>query len=208
MDIRQIVSTAPVIPVITLREAAAAVPLARALVAGDLPVIEMTLRTPVALEAIRAIAAAVPDAIVGAGTVTETAGFAAAANAGARFAVSPGFTPALSAAARQAGLPFLPGVMTSSEIIAALGAGHELLKFFPAEPAGGIAALKALAGPFPQVTFCPTGGIHAEQAKAYLALPNVIAVGGSWVTPQAAIDAGDWAQITRLAKEASALKRR
>jgi 2-dehydro-3-deoxyphosphogluconate aldolase/(4S)-4-hydroxy-2-oxoglutarate aldolase len=208
MDIRQIVSTAPVIPVITLREAAAAVPLARALVAGDLPVIEMTLRTPVALEAIRAIAVAVPDAIVGAGTVTETAGFAAAAKAGARFAVSPGFTPALSAAARQAGLPFLPGVMTSSEIIAALGAGHELLKFFPAEPAGGIAALKALAGPFPQVTFCPTGGIHAEQAKAYLALPNVIAVGGSWVTPQAAIDAGDWAQITRLAKEASTLKRR
>jgi 2-dehydro-3-deoxyphosphogluconate aldolase/(4S)-4-hydroxy-2-oxoglutarate aldolase len=208
MDIRQIVSTAPVIPVITLGEATAAVPLARALVAGGLPVIEMTLRTPVALEAIRAIAGAVPDAIVGAGTVTEPARFAAAAGAGARFAVSPGFTPALSAAAKQAGLPFLPGVMTSSEIIAALGAGHELLKFFPAEPAGGIAALKALAGPFPQVTFCPTGGIHAEQAKAYLALPNVIAVGGSWVTPQAAIDAGDWAQITRLAKEASTLQRR
>jgi 2-dehydro-3-deoxyphosphogluconate aldolase/(4S)-4-hydroxy-2-oxoglutarate aldolase len=208
MDIRQIVSTAPVIPVITLREAAAAVPLARALVAGGLPVIEMTLRTPVALEAIRAIAAAVPDAIVGAGTVTETSGFAAAARAGARFAVSPGFTPALSAAAKQVGLPFLPGVMTPSEIIAAIGAGHELLKFFPAEPAGGIAALKALAGPFPQVTFCPTGGIHAELAKAYLALPNVIAVGGSWVTPQAAVDAGDWAEITRLAKAASALRSR
>jgi 2-dehydro-3-deoxyphosphogluconate aldolase / (4S)-4-hydroxy-2-oxoglutarate aldolase len=208
MDIRQIVSTAPVIPVITLRQAASAVPLARALVAGGLPVIEMTLRTPVALEAIRAIAAAVPDAIVGAGTVTEPAGFAAAAAAGARFAVSPGFTPALSVAAKQAGLPFLPGVMTSSEIIAALGAGHELLKFFPAEPAGGIAALKALAGPFPQVTFCPTGGIHAELARAYLALPNVIAVGGSWVTPQAAIDAGDWAEITRLARAASALRSR
>jgi 2-dehydro-3-deoxyphosphogluconate aldolase / (4S)-4-hydroxy-2-oxoglutarate aldolase len=208
MDIRQIVSTAPVIPVITLRQAASAVPLARALVAGGLPVIEMTLRTPVALEAIRAIAAAVPDAIVGAGTVTEPAGFAAATAAGARFAVSPGFTPALSAAAKHTGLPFLPGVMTSSEIIAALGAGHELLKFFPAEPAGGIAALKALAGPFPQVTFCPTGGIHAELAKAYLALSNVIAVGGSWVTPQAAIDAGDWAEITRLAKAASALRSR
>ncbi|HET6223716.1 MAG TPA: bifunctional 4-hydroxy-2-oxoglutarate aldolase/2-dehydro-3-deoxy-phosphogluconate aldolase, partial [Dongiaceae bacterium] len=130
------------------------------------------------------------------------------AAAGARFAVSPGFTPALSVAAKQAGLPFLPGVMTSSEIIAALGAGHELLKFFPAEPAGGIATLEALAGPFPQVTFCPTGGIHAELARAYLALPNVIAVGGSWVTPQAAIDAGDWAEITRLARAASALRSR
>src|SRR5262245_7946864 len=144
MDIRQIVSTAPVIPVITLREVTAAVLLARALVAGGLPAIEMTLRTPVALEAIRAIAAEVPDAIVGVGTVIEPTGFAAAAKAGARFSVSPGFTPALSAAAKQAGLPFLPGVMTPSEIIAAVGAGHELLKFFPAEPAGGIAALKAL----------------------------------------------------------------
>ncbi len=207
MDIRDILGRAPVLPVVVLEDAAKAVPLARALVAGGLPVIEMTLRSAAALPAVRAIAAEVPAAIVGVGTVTLACEFADAAAAGARFAVSPGFRPEFVAAARQAAMPWLPGVMTPSEVMAAVAAGYRVLKLFPAEPAGGIAMLRALHGPFPDVAFCPTGGIRPERLADYLDLPNVIAVGGSWITPADAVAAGDWNRIAALAKAASAAHR-
>lgn len=197
----------PVIPVIVIQRLADAVPLARALVAGGVRVLEVTLRTPVALAAMAQIAAEVPEAIVGAGTVRSAADAEAAARAGCRFAVSPGYLPGIGQACRSLGLPLLPGVATASEVMAAHGDGHELLKFFPATAAGGIPMLKALAGPFPDVLFCPTGGITVETAPQFLALPNVRVCGGSWLTPQALIDKGDWAGITRLAQEASQLKR-
>ena len=206
MPIREVVCAAPVVPVIVLEDAAHAVPLARALLAGGLTVLEVTLRSDAALPGIRAIAREVPQAKVGAGTVLSVDDLAAAREAGAQFAVSPGSTPALLESARTCGLPFLPGVMTPSEVAAALAAGYDTMKFFPAGQAGGVEMLKALAGPFPQVKFCPTGGISLANASDFLALPNVVCVGGSWITPGASIRASDWAAITRLAQQASRLR--
>lgn len=200
-----ILRRAPVVPVLSVEEARQAVPLARALVAGGLPVLEITLRTEAALAAIEAIARDVGEAVVGAGTVLTADQLSAVAERGARFAVSPGATPNLLAAAARGTLPLLPGAATASEVMRLLEAGHELMKFFPAEPAGGIAALKALAAPLPQARFCPTGGITAESAAAYLALPNVVCVGGSWVAPAEAVRRADWERITGLAKAAAAL---
>jgi 2-dehydro-3-deoxyphosphogluconate aldolase/(4S)-4-hydroxy-2-oxoglutarate aldolase len=198
--------TARVVPVLTIERAADAVPLARALVAGGLTVLEVTLRTESALSAIRAIGAEVGEATVGAGTVTRPDEFAAVRAAGARFAVSPGFTTELAEAARDTPeIAWLPGIATPSELMAASAAGHTCLKFFPAETSGGIAALRMLAGPFPQARFCPTGGIDAANAADYLALPNVVAVGGSWPAPSAVIRAGDWDRITELAHAARKL---
>lgn len=196
----------PVIPVIVIERAGDAVPLARALVEGGVRVLEVTLRTPVALAAIEAIARHVPEAVVGAGTVRNRSDAQAAADAGARFAVSPGFTPTVAAACRQLALPLLPGVATAGEVMEAADAGFSFLKFFPAAAAGGSALLKAWAGPFADIVFCPTGGIDAESAPRYLALANVKVVGGSWLTPADAVAAGDWARIVRLAEEAGGLR--
>ncbi|MGE4228125.1 MAG: bifunctional 4-hydroxy-2-oxoglutarate aldolase/2-dehydro-3-deoxy-phosphogluconate aldolase [Dongiaceae bacterium] len=204
---RDILGRAPVIPVVAIDDAAAAVPLARALVEGGLPVIEVTLRTGAAAAAARAMIEQVPGAIVGLGTVTRRNHVAEARKLGARFIVSPGFAQELADLAQQANLPYLPGVVTPTELMLAQAAGLTALKFFPAEPAGGVAVLKALHGPFPDVAFCPTGGIDAAKAPAYLALPNVLAVGGSWLTPKAALDAGDWPAITALARAAANLPR-
>ena len=198
---------APVIPVIVLEDVAHAVALARALVAGGIRMLEVTLRTPAALACIEAIARHVPEAVAGAGTVRSAADAKAAREAGARFAVSPGFTVAVGRACREAGLPLLPGVATGSEILMAQEEGYTQLKFFPAMQAGGTAMLKAWSGPFGDVKFCPTGGISASNAGEFLALPNVACVGGSWLTPASAIAAGDWARITALASEASRLAR-
>ncbi len=197
---------APVIPVVVIEDAATAVPLARALVAGGLPAIEVTLRTPAAREAIARIAAEVPEATVGAGTVRTADDIAASAAAGARFLVSPGTTPSLVEALEASGLPYLPGAATVSEVMALAEQGIRELKFFPAEAAGGVPYLKALSGPIPDVRFCPTGGIRATTAADYLALPNVGCVGGTWLTPADALAAGDWARIEKLASEAAALK--
>lgn len=203
---RDLATHGPVIPVIVIHDGSHAVPLARALVAGGVRVLEVTLRTPAALEAIRAIANEVPEAVTGAGTVRTPADAQAAKQAGSAFAVSPGFTRDVSQACADAGLPLLPGVATASEVMAAQAAGHDFLKLFPATAVGGAALLKALAGPFPDVAFCPTGGITLETAPQFLALPNVLVVGGSWLTPDAAVRSGDWAAITQLARAASALK--
>lgn len=208
LNVLDLMRVGPVIPVLIIEDLAYAVPLARALVAGGVRVLEVTLRTPVALAAIRAMADEVPEAIVGVGTLTRPEDFTEARDAGACFGVSPGLTPALIEAARQSGLPLLPGVMTPSDVIAARQAGFEQLKLFPARQAGGMGMLQALAGPFPDVTFCPTGGITAETAPEFLALPNVGCVGGSWLTPKAALLAGDWGRITELAREANGLKAR
>ncbi len=208
LNVLEVLRAGPVIPVIVIEALAQAVPLSKALVAGGVRVLEVTLRTPVALAAIRAIAREVPEAIVGAGTLTRPEDFTEARDAGARFGVSPGLTPALVEAARESGLPLLPGVMTPSDVIAARLAGFRELKLFPAQQAGGVGMLQALAGPFPDVTFCPTGGIAAETAPEFLALPNVACVGGSWLTPKAALTAGDWGAITALARQASALRQR
>ncbi|MUN36225.1 bifunctional 4-hydroxy-2-oxoglutarate aldolase/2-dehydro-3-deoxy-phosphogluconate aldolase [Actinomadura litoris] len=196
---------APVIPVVVLEDEDAAVPLARALVEGGLPAIEVTLRTPAALPAITRIAAEVPDAIVGAGTVVRPEDAERSAAAGARFLVSPGCTPRLQAAMVATGLPFLPGVATASEAVALLEGGITAMKFFPAEAAGGRAYLKALGGPLPDARFCPTGGVTPGNAADYLALPNVGCVGGSWLTPGDAVRAGDWDRIRALAADAAAL---
>jgi len=203
MDALDLMRVGPVIPVIVIDDLAHAVPLARALVAGGVRVLEVTLRTRVALDAIRAIAREVDDAIVGAGTITRAEHFQEAIDAGAQFGVSPGLTNQLIDAARASRLPLLPGVMTPSDVIAARAAGFFALKLFPAQQAGGIGMLKALGGPFPDVTFCPTGGVTADSAPDYLALSNVACVGGSWLTPQAAVKAGEWKKITELALEAS-----
>ncbi|NEA21826.1 bifunctional 4-hydroxy-2-oxoglutarate aldolase/2-dehydro-3-deoxy-phosphogluconate aldolase [Actinomadura bangladeshensis] len=197
---------APVIPVVVLDDAEAAVPLARALVEGGLPVIEVTLRTPSALEAITRIAAEVPDAVIGAGTIVRPEDAERSAAAGARFLVSPGCTPRLQAAMVATGLPFLPGAATASEVIALLEGGLTATKFFPAEAAGGAAYLNSLAGPLPQVRFCPTGGVGPGNAADYLALPNVGCVGGSWLTPADAVRDGDWNHIRKLATEAATLR--
>ncbi|MEV7344304.1 bifunctional 4-hydroxy-2-oxoglutarate aldolase/2-dehydro-3-deoxy-phosphogluconate aldolase [Streptomyces sp. NPDC093544] len=201
-----VLDLAPVVPVVVLADAADAVPLARALVAGGLPVIEVTLRTPAALDAIRAMAAEVPDAVVGAGTVLSPAQVAQSVDAGARFLVSPGWTDVLLAAMEGSGVPFLPGVSTTSEVVALLERGVRDMKFFPAQAAGGTAYLKSLAGPLPQARFCPTGGIGLASAPEYLALPNVGCVGGSWMLPEDALAAQDWGRIESLAREAAALR--
>ncbi len=208
MNIRDIAGLAPVIPIITIDDPATAVPLARALVAGGLPVIEVTLRTEAALAAARAMIAQVPEAVIGLGTVTRRDHISAALDIGARFLVSPGFSAEIADLARQSKLPFLPGVMTPSELMAALAVGLNLLKFFPAEPAGGVEMLRALHGPFPEAAFCPTGGIDAAKAPSYLELPNVVAVGGSWVAPRTAVIAKDWQKITALARAARELRKR
>jgi 2-dehydro-3-deoxyphosphogluconate aldolase / (4S)-4-hydroxy-2-oxoglutarate aldolase len=208
MNVLEVMHIGPVIPVIVIEELAQAVPLAQALVAGGVRVLEVTLRTAAGLEAIRVISREVPEAIVGVGTLTRPQDFNDVMAAGARFGVSPGLTPALIQAAHETKLPLLPGVMTPSDVIAARLAGFRELKLFPAQQAGGIGMLKALVGPFPDVTFCPTGGVSAETAPEYLALPNVACVGGSWLTPKAALAAGDWDAITALAKQASALPSR
>jgi 2-dehydro-3-deoxyphosphogluconate aldolase/(4S)-4-hydroxy-2-oxoglutarate aldolase len=196
---------APVIPVIVIDEIEAAVPLARALVAGGLSVLEITLRTPRALACLAAMAT-VPGAVVGAGTVLDDTQMRAAEAAGARFLIAPGHTPELFDAADRAGIPFIPGVASAGEAMAAAARGYRRLKFFPAENVGGAAHLRALAGPLADLAFCPTGGITAEKAPGYLALPNVVCVGGSWVTPSDAIAAGDWEHIERLASAAAALR--
>lgn len=192
-------STVPVLPVLTIDHLDQALPLARALVEGGLTHLEITLRTPVALSAIRLIADEVPEAVVGAGTVTHARDLEEVARAGGKFAVSPGATPALLAEAAKGDLPLVPGIMTPSEAMVAHDAGFEVLKLFPAEPAGGIALLKALSGPLPGLSFCPTGGIGPATFRDYLALDNVICVGGSWVAPKDAIQHGDWSRITTLA---------
>lgn len=202
-----VLDLAPVMPVVVVEDVEHAVPLARALVAGGLPGIEVTLRTPAALSAIERIAQEVPEAVVGAGTVVNGEQAEAAAKAGARFLVSPGCTPALAGALADTGLPALPGVATVSEAMALLELGLTELKFFPAEASGGAKFLKSLTGPLPQLRFCPTGGITAESAPDYLALSNVGCVGGSWLTPAALVGEGRWDEITELAREAAALSR-
>jgi 2-dehydro-3-deoxyphosphogluconate aldolase / (4S)-4-hydroxy-2-oxoglutarate aldolase len=207
VNIREIVGLAPVIPVLTITDLSHAVPLAHALCAGGLRVLEITLRTPAALAAIEAMRKAVPDAVVGVGTLTRAVDFATADRAGAQFGVTPGLTPELAAASRGARFPLLPGVMTPTELIAARSAGFNVLKLFPAEQAGGISMLRALGAPFPDVLFCPTGGITRATAPEYLALSNVVCVGGSWVAPSAMMAAGDWRGIEALARDAAGLKR-
>ena len=200
-----ILALAPVVPVVIVETIQDAVPLARALVQGGLPAIEVTLRTPVALDAVRAIAAEVEGAHVGVGTVLDPAQLAAAERAGARFAVSPGHTARLLDAAADSTLPLLPGIATASEAIALIERGYALAKFFPAEPAGGHTYLSALASPLPQLRFCPTGGITLQSAPRYLALPNVVCVGGSWMLPRERIAAKDWAAIVTASRAAAAL---
>jgi 2-dehydro-3-deoxyphosphogluconate aldolase / (4S)-4-hydroxy-2-oxoglutarate aldolase len=203
----RVMTDAPVIPVIVLNSVAHAVPLARALVAGGIRMLEVTLRTPVALACIEAIARDVPEAVAGAGTVRSAADAQAAAMAGARFAVSPGYTHAVGKACHDLQLPLLPGVATASEIMAAQADGYTALKFFPAMQAGGAAMLRAWQGPFGDVKFCPTGGITAANAPEFLALANVVCVGGSWLTPADSVVSGDWARITQFARDAKALPR-
>lgn len=204
---RDVMRDAPVIPVIVLHDVAHAVPMARALVAGGIRMLEVTLRTPQALACMAAIARDVPEAVLGAGTVRSAADAKAAADAGARFAVSPGYTSAVGQACRDLGLPLLPGVATGSEIMMCQEDGLTELKFFPAMQAGGPAMLKAWGGPFGDVVFCPTGGVTPSNAAEFLALSNVVCVGGSWLVPADALAQGDWARITKLAREAAALGR-
>ncbi|HEU5023776.1 MAG TPA: bifunctional 4-hydroxy-2-oxoglutarate aldolase/2-dehydro-3-deoxy-phosphogluconate aldolase [Spirillospora sp.] len=206
MNTEELFGLAPVVPVVVLDDADHAVPLARALVDGGLPAIEVTLRTPAAAESIERIAAEVPGAVVGAGTVVTARDAERSLKAGARFLVSPGCTPRLRAAMADTGLPFLPGVSSASEAMALLEEGVTAMKFFPAEPAGGVPYLKALGGPLPQITFCPTGGIRPGNAADYLALPNVGCVGGTWLTPSDAVRAGDWDRVRALAAEAADLR--
>ena len=206
MNTLDLVAHGPVIPVIVINRLEDAVPMAQALVDGGVRVLEVTLRTPIALQCMEAIARAVPGAILGAGTVRSAADAQAAKDAGCTFAVSPGYTSTIGNACREIGLPLLPGTATGSEVMQANADGYFFLKFFPAMQAGGIAMLKALAGPFTDVVFCPTGGITLESAPQFLALPNVKVCGGSWLTPADAVAAKDWARITQLAREATALR--
>lgn len=205
--IREILALSPVMPVIVLDHVDDAVPLARALVAGGIRVLEVTMRTSAALASVRAIRAAVPDAIVGVGTITTVADMNAAREAGAEFGVSPGTTAALLAHASACDFPFLPGTMTPADVMRALDAGFTAMKLFPAQQAGGIGMLNALAGPFPQVLFCPTGGIDADSAAGFLALPNVACVGGSWLSPVSLIASKNWPEIHNRATAAARLKR-
>jgi 2-dehydro-3-deoxyphosphogluconate aldolase/(4S)-4-hydroxy-2-oxoglutarate aldolase len=203
--IRPLLALGPVIPVMVVERTSDAVSLAHALLAGGVQVLEITLRTPQALDAIRAIVEQVPQAVVAAGTVTTPEQWEAAARAGARFAVSPGLTPRLLEATDNAPIPLLPGIATASELMTAMDAGFTCFKFFPAQQAGGLGMLKALYGPFPQALFCPTGGIGPGTAPDFLALPNVACVGGSWLTPTDCVTGQDWAAITALARTAAAL---
>ncbi len=203
MILRDILRQARVLPVLEINNLDEAVPLARALAAGGLTVLEVTLRTDVAVEAIRWIAAEVPEVMVGAGTITRPSDFQRIRRAGARFAVSPGFTRELAEAAQSVEIPFLPGVMTPTEAMTASEQGFDTLKLFPAEPAGGVGLLKAINGPLPELAFCPTGGLRASNFRDYLALPNVLCVGGSWVAPAAEVAAANWTRITELARDAS-----
>ena len=205
-DTLSLASHGPVIPVIVLQRVQDAVPLAQALLAGGVKVLEVTLRSAVALQCIEAIARALPEVVVGAGTVRSPADARAARDAGSRFAVSPGYTPLVGQACREIGLPLLPGVATASEVMAAQADGLSFLKFFPAVQAGGLAMLQALAGPFADIAFCPTGGISIDTAPQFLALANVKVCGGSWLTPADAVASGDWARITQLARQAQALR--
>jgi 2-dehydro-3-deoxyphosphogluconate aldolase / (4S)-4-hydroxy-2-oxoglutarate aldolase len=207
MNTLDLVAHGPVIPVIVINRLEDAVPMARALVEGGVRVLEVTLRTSIALKCMERIARDVPDAILGAGTVRSRADAQAAKDAGCTFAVSPGYTSTIGHACAEIGLPLLPGTATGSEVMQANADGYFFLKFFPAMQAGGIPMLKALAGPFTDVVFCPTGGISLATAPDFLALPNVKVCGGSWLTPADAVAAKDWARITALAKEASALRR-
>jgi 2-dehydro-3-deoxyphosphogluconate aldolase/(4S)-4-hydroxy-2-oxoglutarate aldolase len=207
VNIRDITALAPVIPVLTITDLEHAVPLARALSAGGLRVLEITLRTPVALAAVEAMRKAVPEVIVGVGTLTRAIDFAAAGRVGAQFGVTPGLTADLISAARGSRFPLLPGVMTPAELLIARQAGFEVLKLFPAQQAGGVGMLNALAGPFPDVRFCPTGGITRATAPDYLALPNVACIGGSWLAPAGMIRMGDWTGIEALARDASSLRK-
>jgi 2-dehydro-3-deoxyphosphogluconate aldolase/(4S)-4-hydroxy-2-oxoglutarate aldolase len=205
-QLESLLDVVPVLPVVVIDRLEDAVPVARALVAGGLPAIELTLRTPVALDAIRAIADDVPEILVGAGTVVTPGQAKEAHDAGARFLVSPGSTPGLLAAMADTGLPFLPGTATVSEALAVLEAGFTEMKFFPAEASGGAAYLRSVASPIPAARFCPTGGITATTAPDYLALPNVGCVGGSWLTPTAVLEAGDWTRVESLARAAADLR--
>lgn len=196
----------PVVPVLIVEDVASAVPLARALVAGGLRAIEITMRTPAALDAVKAVAEEVEGAHVGAGTILNARDFEAAVKAGSTFIVSPGVAPGVLSAAKDSAVPLLPGAATASEVMTLREAGYDVLKFFPAEQAGGSAYLKALSSPLAGTLFCPTGGISLKNARDYLNLPNVVCVGGSWVAPKELVSAGDWAGITKLASEAAALK--
>jgi 2-dehydro-3-deoxyphosphogluconate aldolase/(4S)-4-hydroxy-2-oxoglutarate aldolase len=207
VSIKEVMTTSPVMPVMVINQLELAVPLARALVEGGLKVLEITLRTAVALEAIKLIKAEVPNAIVGAGTIINTQTLDQALAVGAEFIVSPGVTDNLLTAALSSGIPILPGVVTPSEVMRLMDKGITAMKFFPAEAAGGIPMLKSINGPLPQVTFCPTGGVTPKNAPDYLALSNVACVGGSWMAPANLVDEGNWAEITRRAAEAAALKK-
>ncbi|MGH8187027.1 MAG: bifunctional 4-hydroxy-2-oxoglutarate aldolase/2-dehydro-3-deoxy-phosphogluconate aldolase [Steroidobacteraceae bacterium] len=207
MNIRALLALAPVVPVLTIEKIEHAVPLGRALVAGGLPVLEVTLRTPACLPAIEAMRKALPQAVIGIGTLTRIEDLQAATRAGAQFGVSPGLSAALAEAARTAPFPLLPGIMTPTELMEGLGWGYDTFKLFPAQQAGGVNMLKAFAGPFPDVVFCPTGGITRATAPDYLALSNVACIGGSWVAPADRIRAGDWKAIEELARDAASLRK-
>jgi 2-dehydro-3-deoxyphosphogluconate aldolase / (4S)-4-hydroxy-2-oxoglutarate aldolase len=207
MNIREIVGLSRVIPILTITELAHAVPLARALLAGGLPVLEVALRTPIALACIEAIRRELPEAVVGAGTLTRAVDFAGAGRAGALFGVTPGLTPELAAAARGARFPLLPGIMTPSELISACHAGFNIVKVYPVRQAGGLGMLGALGAAFPEVLFCPTGGITRETASDYLSLANVVCIGASWMVPPAMLAAGDWSAIELLARDAALIKK-
>lgn len=198
----EIFAAGPVVPVLVIDDVAQAVPLAKALIAGGIRVLEVTLRTPVALDVIKVIAQEVPDALIGAGTVTNAQQLKAVVEAGAKFAISPGMTNDLLKAGLAASIPLIPGISSISDLMKAKDAGYDHLKFFPAEASGGIKAIKSIGGPFPDVVFCPTGGIGPDNYKDYLALSNVKCVGGSWIAPDDAIKSGDWDRITQLAKDA------
>lgn len=206
MKLNEIIDATSVMPVMVVERAEDAVPLAQALVDGGIRVLEITLRTAAGLDAVRAIRAAIPDAIVGVGTIATPAQLQASIEAGAQFGVSPGSTATLLKAVAASGLPFFPGVATMSEVMQALELGFSVQKFFPAVAAGGIKMLDSFRGPFPQIQFCPTGGINPQNAVEFFKLPNVVCIGGSWLTPKELVQAGNWAEITRLAREASALK--
>ncbi|WP_018981901.1 bifunctional 4-hydroxy-2-oxoglutarate aldolase/2-dehydro-3-deoxy-phosphogluconate aldolase [Salinimonas chungwhensis] len=198
----EIFAAGPVVPVLVIKDADKAVPLAKALMAGGIKVLEVTLRTPAALDVIRRIAQEVPDALIGAGTVTNAQQLKEVTDAGAKFAISPGMTADLLEAGKQCSIPLIPGISSTSDLMKGKDAGYTHMKFFPAEASGGIKAIKSISGPFPDVTFCPTGGISPENYRSYLALKNVACVGGSWIAPDDAIESGDWDRITQLAKEA------
>jgi 2-dehydro-3-deoxyphosphogluconate aldolase / (4S)-4-hydroxy-2-oxoglutarate aldolase len=206
MNLRDLMRLSPVIPVLTVTRIEHAAPLAQALVRGGIRVLEVTLRTACALDAITEMREMAPSAVVGAGTLTRAEDFAAVQRAGAQFAVTPGLTPDLMFGAGETRLPLLPGVMTPTELIAARAAGFRACKLFPAQQAGGVGMLKALAGPFPDVVFCPTGGITRANAAEFLAQPNVLCVGGSWLAPRELVDAGNWGAIEELALDASSLR--